>query len=137
MTTGVNRLTMAVLLLGALLAGCGDRIPAVAGGTTGKLRSGEAAFSEIQITVHRVDQGSTTVVGFGDVLADGQFELVIPGAAAPLQLEPGEYRFTLESIGAPVTIPREFTTAESTPLKMTWTGEEPEIDLDIPALKPR
>jgi len=133
----VNRLTAAFLLLCVLLAGCGNRIPAVAGGTTGRLRSGDAALSEIQITVHRVDQGSTTVVGFGDVLADGRFELVISGAAAPLQLEPGEYRFTLESIGAPVTIPREFTTADATPLKVTWTGEEPEIDLDIPTLKPQ
>ena len=114
--------------------GCGGGARPVSGGTNGMLHSGPTLLSEIQITVHQVEGSATKPIGFGVAGMDGAFQLISPGATGPLQLAPGEYRFTLESVGAPVVIPKEFTQPETTPLKVNWTGSEAKLDFDIPPL---
>jgi len=116
------------------LSGCGGVTP-VTGGTNGVLHSGAAMLSEIQITVHQVDGDKFKPIGFAVPQSDGTFQLVAPEAKGPLRLAPGDYRFTLESVGAPVVIPKEMSKPETTPLKATWTGSEPKLDIDVPSLK--
>lgn len=129
------KLSQLVLTLCMLLSlGCGGAHP-VTGGTKGVLHSGPTLLSEIQINVHQVGESSTKLIGFGVAGMDGAFQLVSPGAAGSLRLALGEYRFTLESVGAPVVIPKEFTQPETTPLKVTWTGSEAKLDFDLPPLK--
>lgn len=128
------KLSQLVLTLCLLLSlGCGGAHP-VTGGTNGVLHSGPTLLSEIQINVHQVGESSTKLIGFGVAGMDGAFQLVSPGAAGSLRLAPGEYRFTLESVGAPVVIPKEFTQPETTPLKVTWTDSEAKLDFDLPPL---
>jgi hypothetical protein len=114
------------------LSGCGAR-QSVAGGTKGVLKVGGEAISEIQLTVHRVEGGATLPVGFAVTTTDGSFELLKTGASGALWLAPGEYRFTLESIGAPMQFPKEFGQPESTPLKATWSANDRNLMLEGPA----
>jgi hypothetical protein len=122
---------MFVLLVAAALPGCGGVKP-VAGGTHGTLKVAGQLLSDIQVTVHQVEGGSTRPVGFGTTIADGIFELVTNGALGPLWLDAGEYRFTLESAGAPVQFPKEYTRADTTPLKRTWAGGDSNLELEVP-----
>jgi hypothetical protein len=115
--------------------GCGGVKP-VTGGTTGVLHSGNDKLSDIQITVHHVEGVSSKPIGFGVASTDGSFQLVTDGAKGPLHLTPGEYRCTLESVGATVVIPKEYAQADKTPMKITWSASDQKLDLDIPALKP-
>lgn len=132
MSSDLRGISLALGLL--LLIGCGGVKP-VTGGTNGVLHSGAAMLSEIQITVHQVEGEQFKPVGFAVPQADGTFQLVAPEAKGPLRLAPGEYRFTLESVGAPVVIPKEMFKPETTPLKATWTGNETKLDIEVPPLK--
>jgi len=120
-----------IVLLPTMLAlsGCGPRH--VAGGTSGFLRAKGSPLSEIQLTVNEVDGNGWHAIGFGVSDTDGKFELVTNGAHGPLRLPSGKYRFTLESVGAPLQIPQEYTKAETTPLDIDWTkGGVLTLDLD-------
>jgi hypothetical protein len=117
------------------LSGCDGARP-MTGGTQGHLHSGAESLSEIQVTVHQFDAGVFKPIGFGVPGADGAFRLLANGASGPLFLPPGEYRCTLESIGAPVEIPREYWKAETSPLKIMWSGSDQRLDIDIPQPKP-
>lgn len=119
------------LLIALTLAGCGGVQP-VTGGTPGTLRLGGELLCEIQVTVHRVEGGTTTPVGFGVTDLEGAFELVTNGARGPLRLEPGEYRFTFESAGAPVQFAPECAEPVTTPIKATWSSGELRLNLDVP-----
>ena len=125
---GLNQMSEPIVLflivLMASMVGCGGARP-VTGGTEGRLRVGSDRLSEIQVTVKPI--------GFGIPGSDGVFRLVTNGATGALRLTPGEYRCTLESIGAPVVIPSEFAQAETTPLKVTWPTGDLKLDLDIPS----
>jgi hypothetical protein len=121
--------------MASTLAGCGGVKP-VTGGTIGTLRIGGELLSEIQVTVHEVEGTSMQAVGFGVTDRDGLFELVTNGAHGPLILPPGEYRFTLESAGAPVQIPKEYTQPDTTPLKVSWSGGDDDLNLDVPISLP-
>jgi hypothetical protein len=116
-------------------AGCAGAQP-TNGGTEGVLHAGNNKLSEIQITVHQMKSGSSMPIGFGVPSPDGSFRLVTNGAAGPLYLSPGEYRFTLESIGAPIVIPKAYAKPETTPLKVNWSASDRTVDLDIPRLAP-
>jgi hypothetical protein len=116
-----------LMLLVFTAVGCGG-VESVAGGTRGTLLADGAPLSEIQITVHHVDGSTTQPVGFG-VTA---FELFANGAQGPLWLEPGEYRCTLESVGAPLQIRQEYTQPETTPLKVSWSQIDQSLNLEIP-----
>ena len=122
---------MLVMLLVLAAAGCGG-VESVAGGTRGTLLADGAPLSEIQITVHHVDGSTTQPVGFGVTAFDGSFELFANGAQGPLWLEPGEYRCTLESVGAPLQIRQEYTQPETTPLKVSWSQTDQSLKLEIP-----
>lgn len=120
-----------LLLMATTLPGCGGVKPVV-GGTEGTLKVAHQLLSDIQVTVHQVEGGSTRPVGFGTTIADGTFKLVTNGARGPLWLNPGEYRFTLESAGAPVEFPKEYTHADTTPLKLRWAGGDSDLELEVP-----
>ena len=118
-------------LFGLLLAGCGPR--PVTGGTTGTLRAGGELLGEIQVNVHKLEGSTLKLIGFGVTREDGTFQLVQPGAAGNLWLNPGEYRFTVESVGAPYAFPDEYTKPETTPLKTVWPSSGNVLALEIPA----
>ncbi len=124
-----------VLFFAVVLPGCGGVQP-VPGGTTGTLRAGNDLLAEIQVTVHQVDGQSLRPIGFGVTDRDGWFELVTNGATGPLWLSPGDYRCTLESAGAPVQIPGEYAKAETTPLRISWSANSDELNLEIPTVMP-
>jgi hypothetical protein len=131
----VPRLEIAVLLvLTASLSGCGGVKP-VTGGTPGLLHSGSTLLSDTQVTVHKIEGGVSTSIGFGVAGPDGSFELVTNEAKGPLRLAPGQYRYTLESVGTAVVIPKEYTSADTTPLVLPWSADDSRIDLDIPVLQ--
>ena len=117
----------AILL--AAMGGC--RPQPVEGGTAGSLVIQGSPVSEIQISVHQNTGGSWTKIGFGDTRADGSFELVKLGAEGPLVLEPGEYRFTLESIGVPLFLPPIYTSPQATPLVVQYPTSDGSIPLVI------
>jgi hypothetical protein len=126
--------TSAIALLAvvaAALSGCGPQ--PVAGGTTGELHAGEQPLSDVQVTVHRAEGSNWVALGFGVANSHGAFELVNNEASEPLWLPSGEYRVTLESVGAPVKIPREYTAPETTPFQIKRVEEGEKLNLQIPA----
>jgi len=117
-----------VLLLPVV--GCG---PApVVGGTSGMLQAGGEPLADMQVVVYQAEEGVWKPIGFADTAADGRFQLLLNEARGPLELAPGQYRFTLQSVGSPVQVPKEFGQIEATPLQKTWSGVEPELNLTIP-----
>ena len=114
------------------LVGCGSATAPAEGGTTGILKFGANVTSDIVVTVHQQNGGQFSAIGFGTTIQDGSFILYKPGATEPLWLEPGEYVFSLESIGPPIQIPAEYQKAESTPLKITWTSDMKSLNLEAP-----
>jgi hypothetical protein len=116
----------------AILAGCGGGSSPAKGGTPGTLAFGANVSSDIRVTIHRRASGGFEVLGFANTAADGTFVLYNSGATEPLWLEPGNYAFTLESIGPPIEFPKEFTQPESTPLKVKWESDMSSIRLDAP-----
>ncbi|MFI4875083.1 MAG: hypothetical protein ACIALR_07090 [Blastopirellula sp. JB062] len=122
-------LVMLALLVGS---GCGPR--PVVGGTAGKLSTGGNPLSEMQVNVYRADRSNEAPLGFGVTAADGSFELMRPAAAGPLTLEPGQYRFTVESIGSPIRLPKKYSDAEKSPLTVDWQADQP-LSLQIPGLR--
>jgi hypothetical protein len=122
-----------LVLLAITLPGCGVR--PVVGGTAGVLHVGGETPGDIQITVHHPAAGGWQPVGFGITASDGSFELVANGAEGPLVLAAGEYRCTLESVGAPIQVPKEYTDAETTPLRPSWPENGDRLELSAPAIK--
>ena len=130
------RLTLIPLLLAAII-GCGrvETVPDTSGGTSGKIHNGREPLVGIQVTVHQVDGDSTEPIGVAASRLDGSFELATMDGTCACQLPAGEYRCTLESAGAPITIPTEFTRPETTPLKIELSKDDEAIDLKVPQLK--
>jgi hypothetical protein len=122
-----------LVLLALGLTGCGPQ-PAT-GGTGGTVRIGGTPMSEVQVTVHRPLGSGWDAVGFGEATTDGSFELVTRGAAGPLELSPGIYRCTLESVGAPFAISPQYSQAATTPLEIVWPPSDGRLMIDIPAQK--
>lgn len=102
------------------------------GGTPGMLRAGGEPVGEVQVTVHVAEVDAMRPLGFGVTSADGTFHLVLNEARGPLVLPAGQYRFTLESAGSPVQIPREFAQADTTPLAVSWSPDDGPLKLEIP-----
>ncbi len=130
------RLTLIPLLLAAII-GCGrvETVPDTSGGTSGKIHNGREPLVGIQVTLHQVDGDSTEPIGVAASRLDGSFELATMDGTCACQLPAGEYRCTLESAGAPITIPTEFTRPETTPLKIELSKDDEAIDLKVPQLK--
>jgi hypothetical protein len=119
--TRLQHLTSCVLLFAVvILSGCG--VKPVTGGTRGTLSSSGNPLSDVQITLFRNDKGE--LYSFGSGQYSRWRQLVTNGAMGPLDLEPGEYSCTLESVGAPIVIPEEYLRSDTTPLKLDWKNEE-------------
>ncbi|MBL8810586.1 MAG: hypothetical protein JNM43_10450 [Planctomycetaceae bacterium] len=123
----------AFVIVASMLLGCDSGPAPAAGGTSGTLKFGDAVTSDIVITVHRANGASLEVVGFGTTQPDGSFVLYKPGAGEPLFLEPGSYSCTLESVGPPLKLPKEYLEASRSPLKIEWTADLKSLDLTAPA----
>ncbi|MBX3441568.1 MAG: hypothetical protein KF774_04115 [Planctomyces sp.] len=121
---------MLVLPLAAVL-GC--REPDVRGGTMGSLTSHGEPLSDVQVTVHEASGSTPRPVGSAVTRLDGTFELLVVGASGPLWLPPGQYVCTVETAGAPVAFPVEFSKPESTPLRVSWTSDSQTLDLVAPS----
>ena len=105
-----------LLLLSICVTGCSNSATPITGGTNGTLTSGGIALSQMQINVF--SDTTAEPLGRGYVDAKGNFSLVDQRLEGPLVLQPGLYRFTVESLGAEVAIPREYTDPAKTPLKI-------------------
>ncbi len=121
--------SIAMVVLAAALAGCGVR--PITGGTKGVLRVDGKFVSDLQVTVHQLAGGSLHAVGFGVTANDGSFRLVKNNATGPLWLTPGDYRITVESVGAPIRIANEYARADATPLKVSWSARDDRLNLDV------
>ncbi|MFO0999898.1 MAG: hypothetical protein U0936_06160 [Planctomycetaceae bacterium] len=119
------------LLTVSLTIGCSDAPAPATGGTPGTLTFGDGVTSDINITVHRSSAGSFQPIGFGLTDLEGKFILYQTGAAGPLWLEPGDYVFTLESVGPSIAFPKEYLNPQSTPLKLSWTADSTSADLTV------
>lgn len=123
-------LLLLILASGSLVTtGCGPR--SVKGGTQGILIVNDEAWPDLQLTVHQWEENSGEIIGFAVTKGDGSFELLLNGAEGPLWLTPGDYRFTLETVGPPMKIPKIFTQPETTPLKINWTGADPRLEFHV------
>lgn len=120
------------LFLGLLTVGCCRPRP-TAGGTQGVIHCGGRALDSVQVRIHRREGAELHEIGFGVSGADGRFQLVLESARGPLWLEPGEYTFTLESIG-PVLLewPDEMRDPAQSPLGCEWSATDDSLDLDVP-----
>jgi hypothetical protein len=92
------------------------------------------ALCDIQVTIYQRDGGSPKPIGFGVTANDGTFRLMKNMASGALWLAPGEYCCTLESVGSPIRIPKAYASAETTPLKVTWSRANQSLDLEAPSL---
>lgn len=119
------------LITVSLLSGCSDAPVPATGGTPGTLTFGDGVTSDINLTVHRNSAGSFQPIGFGLTDVEGKFILYQTGAAGPLWLEPGDYVFTLESVGPSIAFPKEYLSPQTTPLKLNWTADSKSADLTI------
>lgn len=107
------------LLLIALLSGCGPA--AISGGTAGLLTSDGQPLPDVQVTLHRP---TGEPVGYAISGVDGAFEMIAADSSGALQLPPGNYIVTLESVGFPADLPRDYRSPESTPLRIEVTSGE-------------
>jgi hypothetical protein len=122
---------MAVIAVCSMAAtGCDAR--PVSGGTEGTLRAAGTGLGDIQVTIHQRANGAFQPIGFGVSDTEGKFQLATNGATGALRLTAGEYCCTLESAGAPVTIPAEYTQPGTTPLKFSWSENDGNLSLEIP-----
>lgn len=115
----------------SLFAGCSDAPAPTTGGTPGTLAFGDGVTSDINIAVHRSSAGSFQPIGFGLTDIEGKFILYQTGAAGPLWLKPGDYVFTLESVGPSIAFPKEYLSPQTTPLKLSWTASSKSADLKV------
>ena len=120
-----------LLAMGLLLLGGCESNEVVTGGTSGTLTAGGETLTEIQVTVYQKMGSVWEKRGTGVIDSSGKFMLHTPEADAPLTLEAGQYRFTLESAGAPVIIPKPYRSVDSTPLEVAWTTDQSELKLNI------
>ena len=124
------KFTVLVIAL-STFSGCGAR--PVAGGTKGVLHYAGKTPSDIQVTVYQLEGGKPKPIGFGVTTNDGSFRLVTNMAAGALWLSQGDYRCTLESVGVPIRVPKEYASAETTPLKVSLSGGGESLDLEVPS----
>ncbi len=125
---------LGILLVAANLMNAGCGVHTVPGGSTGIVHAGATPLCDIQVTMHRLEDGRVKSVGFGVSGPDGRFALVQTNAAGPLWLSPGEYRCTVESVGpVPLQFPRAYSEPGKTPVKVTWPTADQQLDVDLPA----
>jgi hypothetical protein len=116
------------------LIGCGPFSQPTLGGTPGTLTAGELRIPDFEVKIF--ETGSTKPLAVGTTDGDGKFQLVQPKGEGPFWLLPGEYGFTLDSVGpSPPRMPANYSNPSKTPLKVKWKPDDKTLDLRIPALK--
>lgn len=120
------------MLMAGFLCGCSGATSPAKGGTAGALMFGPEVTSDILVTVYKKSDIGFQSIGFGTTAVNGSFILYNNGATEPLWLEPGDYAFTLESIGPPVKFPAPYQKPESSPLHVNWNSEMPSLVLQAP-----
>ncbi len=129
MSTLIRIFTVGVLIGG--LSGCGSTAIS-RDGSSGSLLFGTQTLSDICVVVHRKQGSEFQSPGFGITDHTGSFNLVATGGQEALILEPGEYCFTLESLGPQIVFPASYLKPETTPLKVNWSAEMTSLDLEAP-----
>ncbi|HEY1066849.1 MAG TPA: hypothetical protein VGE52_12090 [Pirellulales bacterium] len=131
-----RRLLASAAALTALggIAGCRRGPKPVEGGTRGVVRAGAVPLREVRVTVYPQADATATELGHAVTAPDGSFALVKPQAAGPLFLPPGEYRITLESVGAePLRFSPAIGDRRKSPLVVTHRDETALLDVNAPA----
>ena len=118
------------LLLAITATGCGP--VQIEGGTPGRLSSGGNPIRDVELSLYPA--AAAQRIGYGVTGPEGDFHLITADSVGSLDLPPGSYRVTLESIGAPVELPSVYADRQSTPLHVAWPAGE-RIELDVPGLK--
>lgn len=119
-------------LLACMFTGCGTP-PAIPGGTPGKLHTAGQPLGDVRITVFD-HEGHPQAFAVSD--RQGNFQLRQESTLEGVHLQPGSYRFTIESTGEfRMLWPKVYRSPEKSPLKINWNAEQSEIDLDVPAPK--
>ncbi len=113
-----------------LMAGCGPA--SITGGTPGLLSTDGNPIPDVQVVVYSAR--SEERLGYAVTGADGSFQLIAADTSGPLELNPGSYVVTLESVGAPTDLPRTYLDQKSTPLRIDWEAED-RLELKVPGLK--
>ena len=103
-----------VLFEFVLTAGCSTGSRPISGGTYGLLTTDGLPLSQVELTVYKDAPSCGEILGFGAVGDNGAFELIDASRSEKLLLEPGKYRFTIESLGAEITIPKKYGDPEET-----------------------
>lgn len=115
--------------------GCGQRMAVVSGGTKGILVCERQRPEDIRLTFYPAEAMAAEPVGFAVTQKDGVFELYANQASGPLWLQTGKYKCTLESVGAPLQIPKAYRKPETTPLTLDWAQGTEVLEIHGPALK--
>jgi hypothetical protein len=119
-------------LAAAALAGCGQP-QEIAGGTPGRVHVDGRPLGDVHVSVYAADAAAAAPLGYGISNEQGRFELRQQEPPAPLRLAPGDYRFTVESVGDVVfDWPPPLADPQRTPLRHDWSGEDQELDLALP-----
>lgn len=129
------RILLVLTLSALLMEGCGkpQEIP---GGTPGIVRVDEKGLPDVQVTAYRANTDQKREpVAIGISGRSGEFVLRNLNTLEAVWIEPGEYRFTVESIGE-IHIPwsPEFRNPERTPLRQIRTDQDHQklIELNVP-----
>ena len=120
------------ILMTGVLGGCSGATSPATGGTAGALMFGPEVTSDILVKVYKKHDTGFQSIGFGTTAVNGSFILYNNGATEPLWLEPGDYSFTLESIGPPVKFPAPYLKPESSPLHVNWNSDMTPLVLQAP-----
>jgi hypothetical protein len=128
-STGHWPAMVAIALISGGLSGCAPK--PIAGGTPGLLTTDGNSIPDVQVALYAVGSGER--LGYGMTSSDGSFQLVAADSRGPLELKPGSYAVTLESVGAPTELSRIYTDPQSTPLRVDWSGGD-RLELHVPGL---
>ncbi len=118
------------LLLSACVVGCGPS--GITGGTPGLLMSDGNPIRDVEVSMYSSEAAER--IAYAVTGSDGSFRLVRADSGGSLNLQPGSYTVTLESVGAPTDLPAVYRDRRSTPLQVTWRQGE-RIELNVPGLK--
>lgn len=120
-----------LMALAILSEGCG--VPGeIPGGTAGFLHANGQPIPDVLVTVYP-DTPSTDALGIGITDADGRFELRTREPITPLMLDPGDYRFTVQSMGEIYLIwPPEYADPPKTPLTRSISSSSEELEISVP-----
>ena len=119
-----------LLLVLVVAAGCGPQ--PISGGTLGMLTTDGNPIPDVQVVVYSADSGQR--VAYAVTRPDGSFQLIAADTSGPLELDPGSYAVTLESVGAPTDLPSTYLKPESTPLRIDWNAGD-RLVVNVPGLK--